>query len=49
VIAPKTLDSEVWAKPFYILGRDWAAKNKPKGFRVFLCEDTAGMACAWLQ
>lgn len=49
VIAPKTLDSEVWAKPFYILGREWAARNKPKGFRVFLCEDRAGMACAWLQ
>jgi thiamine biosynthesis lipoprotein len=49
VIAPKTLDSEVWAKPFYILGREWAARNKPKGFRVFLCEDKAGMACAWLQ
>jgi len=49
VISPKTLDSEVWAKPFYILGRDWAVRNKPKGFRVFLCEDKAGMACAWLQ
>jgi thiamine biosynthesis lipoprotein len=49
VIAPKTLDSEVWAKPFYILGREWAARNKPKGFRVFLCEDRAGKACAWLQ
>lgn len=49
VIAPKTLDSEVWAKPFYILGREWAARNQPKGFRVFLCEDIAGKACAWLQ
>jgi thiamine biosynthesis lipoprotein len=49
VIAPKTLDSEVWAKPFYILGREWAARNRPKGFRVFLCEDKAGKACAWLQ
>ncbi len=49
VIAPRTLDSEVWAKPFYVLGRQWTAKNKPKGFRVFLCEDTVGMACAWLQ
>jgi thiamine biosynthesis lipoprotein len=49
VVSPKTLDSEVWAKPFYILGREWAARNRPKGFRVFLCEDKAGMACAWLQ
>ena len=22
VIAPPTLDSEIWAKPYYILGRD---------------------------
>jgi thiamine biosynthesis lipoprotein len=49
VVSPETLDSEVWAKPFYILGSKWAEKNKPKGFRVFLCEDRAGMACAWLQ
>jgi thiamine biosynthesis lipoprotein len=49
VVAPQTLASEVWAKPFYILGREWAARNKPKGFRVFLCEDKAGKACAWLQ
>ena len=49
VRAPKTLTSEVWAKPFFILGRDWTAKNKPEGLRVFLCEDRAKLACAWLQ
>ncbi|HTM49409.1 MAG TPA: FAD:protein FMN transferase [Bryobacteraceae bacterium] len=54
VIAPLTLDSEAWAKPFYINGRDWAAKHKPKGFRVFLCPDTSesgtgSSSCAWLQ
>jgi thiamine biosynthesis lipoprotein len=53
VIAPLTLDTEAWAKPFYIHGRDWAAKHKPKGFRVFLCPDTSesgtGSSCAWLQ
>jgi thiamine biosynthesis lipoprotein len=49
VIAPKTLDSEVWAKPFFILGREWAAKHRPKEFKVLLCEDRSEQACAWLQ
>ena len=38
VIAPKALDSEAWTKPFYIRGREWAAAQKPNGFRVYLCE-----------
>ncbi len=53
VITPLTLDSEAWTKPYYINGREWAAKQNPKGFRVFLCPDTAeagtGQTCAWLQ
>jgi thiamine biosynthesis lipoprotein len=49
VVSPRTLDSEAWTKPFFINGRDWAAKHKPKGFRVFLCEDRMDKACAWLQ
>lgn len=49
VIAPKTLDSEAWTKPYFILGRQWAAQHKPKEFRVFLCEDRAEQPCAWLQ
>jgi FAD:protein FMN transferase len=49
VIAPRTLTSEAWAKPFFILGRGWAAKNLPEGLRVFLCEDQTRLACAWLQ
>ncbi len=53
VIAPLTLDSEAWTKPYYINGRQWAAKHNPKGFRVFLCPDTGesgtGQTCAWLQ
>lgn len=49
VIASKTLDSEAWTKPYFILGRQWAAKHKPKEFRVFLCEDRAEQPCAWLQ
>lgn len=49
VIAPKTIDSEAWTKPFFVLGREWAAKHKSKGLRVFLCEDRSELACAWLQ
>jgi thiamine biosynthesis lipoprotein len=49
VVAPKTLDSEAWTKPFFILGRQWAAQHKPKDFRVFFCEDKADQSCAWLQ
>jgi thiamine biosynthesis lipoprotein len=37
VIAPLTLDSEVWAKPYFILGRSWTAVHKPRNFRVFYC------------
>jgi thiamine biosynthesis lipoprotein len=54
VIAPLTLDTEAWTKPYFINGLEWAAKHKWKGFRVFLCRDTAeaglGLtSCAWLQ
>ena len=49
VIAPETIDSEVWAKPYYIQGREWTARHKRKDFRVFYCEDKAESPCAWLQ
>jgi thiamine biosynthesis lipoprotein len=49
VLAPTTLASEVWCKPYFILGRRWAAAHKPKDYRVFVCEDKAEQPCAWLQ
>ncbi len=49
VIAPKTIDSEVWAKPYYILGRQWTARNKKAEFRVFMCEDKPGAKCSWVE
>lgn len=51
VIAPKTLDSEAWTKPVFINGPAWTKQNRPKHFRVFVCEDKGGseLACAWLQ
>ena len=49
VISPKTLDSEIWAKPYYILGRKWAEAHLQKGFRVMTCEDMPGASCEWVR
>ena len=49
VVAPRTIDSEAWTKPYYILGRQWAAKHRKKDVRVFFCEDKPGAPCEWLQ
>ena len=49
VISPKTIDSEAWTKPYYIMGRQWTERHKKKDFRVYLCEDRAGAPCEWLQ
>ena len=48
VLAPRTIDSEAWAKPYFVNGRDWTAAKKPKDFRVFFCGDTKEEACAWI-
>jgi FAD:protein FMN transferase len=48
IISPRTLDSEIWAKPYYIRGRAWTEQHKPKDFRVLMCEDKPEAACAWL-
>ena len=48
VIAPRTLDSEAWTKPYYILGRHWTEQHKPKEFRVYFCEARPGAKCEWL-
>ncbi|MEK7409757.1 MAG: FAD:protein FMN transferase [Acidobacteriota bacterium] len=49
VVAARTLDSEAWTKPFFVLGRQWAARHKPEDLRVFFCEDKVELSCAWLQ
>jgi thiamine biosynthesis lipoprotein len=48
VIAPRTIDSEAWTKPFFINGRAWTSAHKPAGFRVFFCEDRPQPACEWV-
>ena len=49
VIAPRAIDSEVWAKPYFIQGSTWTALNKPKSWRVLYCENTPGSPCSWLK
>jgi FAD:protein FMN transferase len=49
VVAPRTLDSEAWCKPFFINGRAWAARHKELGLRAYFCEDRTDQPCAWLQ
>ncbi|HMC60693.1 MAG TPA: FAD:protein FMN transferase, partial [Candidatus Solibacter sp.] len=49
VVAPRTIDSEAWAKPYFVNGRLWTAQHRPKEFRVFFCEDKVEKPCAWLQ
>lgn len=49
VVTPRTIDSEAWAKPYFINGRHWAAQHKPKDFRIYFCEDRRDQPCAWLQ
>jgi thiamine biosynthesis lipoprotein len=49
VVTPRTIDSEAWAKPYFINGKRWTAQHKPKDFRVYFCEDRGDQPCAWLQ
>jgi thiamine biosynthesis lipoprotein len=48
VIAPCTIDSEAWAKPYFIHGREWTARYKPEEFRVCFCDGQTEESCAWL-
>jgi FAD:protein FMN transferase len=49
LMAPRALDSEVWAKPYFIQGRAWTAAHKPRSWRVLYCENTAGTPCSWVE
>jgi len=59
VIAPRTVDSEAWTKPYFIEGKSLAAKQQaalkresrpdPVISRVFLCEDKPRNQCAWVR
>jgi FAD:protein FMN transferase len=50
VMAPRTIDGEAWAKPYFINGRAWTAANKPDHVRVFVCDGARQQqTCAWVQ
>ncbi|HXJ89425.1 MAG TPA: FAD:protein FMN transferase [Candidatus Binatia bacterium] len=49
VVAPRAIDSEVWAKPYFIQGSAWTAAHKPNSWRVLYCENTPGTACSWVE
>jgi FAD:protein FMN transferase len=49
VLAPRAIDSEVWAKPYFIQGLAWTAAHKPKSWRVLYCENASGTACSWVE
>lgn len=49
VVAPRTIDSEAWAKPYFVNGRAWTAAHRRPDFRVFLCEDAKENPCAWVE
>jgi thiamine biosynthesis lipoprotein len=49
VVAPRTIDSEVWAKPYFVNGRAWTAQHLPASFRVFFCvDDECRRSCSWI-
>ena len=48
VIAPRAIDSEAWAKPYFINGRPWTAAHKPVSQRVFFCAEAPATACSWI-
>ena len=49
VLAPRALDSEAWTKPFFINGREWGERHRPRELRVFICDDRPPPSCRWLQ
>jgi len=48
VIAPRAIDSEAWAKPYFLLGREWTEQHKPDEFRVCFCDGRTEGTCVWL-
>jgi len=51
VIAPLTIDSEAWTKPYFINGLEWAKTHGPRKLRAYFCEEKAkaNQPCVWLQ
>jgi thiamine biosynthesis lipoprotein len=49
VLAARAIDSEAWAKPYFVNGRAWTAARMAPNHRVFFCDDVRPPACAWVK
>jgi FAD:protein FMN transferase len=49
VLARRTIDSEAWAKPYFINGRSWTAAHLAQDMAVFFCDDQTSQACDWIR
>ena len=49
LVTPRTIDSEAWAKPYFVNGRQWTEAHRRAEFRVFFCEDAKDSPCAWIE
>ena len=49
VVAPRTVDSEAWTKPFFVHGPDWTPRHAPAHLRVLFCDDTPHESCRWIR
>ncbi len=49
VLAPRTIDSEIWAKPYFIQGRAWTGTHKPQPWQVLYCENRPATPCSWVE
>ena len=49
VVAPRTIDSEAWTKPYFINGRDWASRHRDAAVQIFWCDDAPAVRCAWID
>ncbi len=49
VVAPRAIDSEAWAKPYFVNGREWTAAHRAPTHRVFFCEDARPSVCEWVD
>ncbi|HVN79424.1 MAG TPA: FAD:protein FMN transferase [Terriglobia bacterium] len=49
VVAPRTLESEIWTKAVFVNGRRWSVQHIPAGYQVHLCEEQSESShCGWL-
>ncbi len=49
VLAPLAIDSEAWAKPYFVNGRAWTAARRAAAHRVYFCEDARPPRCGWVE